>query len=88
MRTQSTDTHPDAERVQIERLRQMTVAQRAELMWSLSAMAIRLSRRALRRANPDATEDEISVLFVELHYGRDLAERFREHLATRLSDRS
>jgi hypothetical protein len=49
MRTQSIDTHPDAERVQIERLRQMTVAQRADLMWSLSTMAIRLSRPQTRQ---------------------------------------
>ena len=81
MRTQSSDTHPDVERVQIELLRKMTVAQRARLMRSWSAAVIQLSRRAIKKANPDANEDELAVIFVDLHYGRDLAERFREHLS-------
>ena|SRR5690349_20972367 len=95
MRTQSPDTSPDAERVQIERRRAMTPAQRmtvsramtpAQRMTVSRAMTrrnIRLSLRAIRRAQPDASDDDVKVTFIAVHYGRDLAERVRAELARR-----
>ncbi|MFL5732227.1 MAG: hypothetical protein ACJ78Q_03420 [Chloroflexia bacterium] len=83
MRTQSRDTHPDAERVQIELLRRMTVAQRAELMRSLTRTTIQLARRAIRQAHPEASEEEVDLIFIEVHYGRDLADRVRAYLSRR-----
>jgi len=83
MRTQSRDTSPEAERVQIELLRKATVAQRFSLVRSLSSRAIQLSRRAIRRANPDASEEDLKLIFIELNYGKDLAERVRMDLARR-----
>jgi hypothetical protein len=50
---------------------------------SLSQSAIELSRRAIRRRHPDASEEELGLLFVELHYGRDLADRVRAYLRSR-----
>ena len=83
MRTQSPDTSPEAEQVQIELLRNMTVAQRMSRLRSLTRTTIQLSRRAIRRAHPDLNEDGVSVMFVELHYGHDLAECYRVALARR-----
>jgi hypothetical protein len=83
VRTQSEDTHPDAERVQIELLRKATPAQRAQLALSLSETTIKLARRAIRRANPDASEEEVGLIFVEVHYGKELADRVRAYLAKR-----
>jgi hypothetical protein len=83
MKTQSPDTHPDAERVQIELLRQATIAQRFHLVRSLTATTRRLAWRAIREANPEASDQEIDLLFVAVHYGQDLADRLRVYLAQR-----
>jgi hypothetical protein len=53
MRTQSPDTSPEAEGVQIELLRNMTIAQRMSRVRSLTRTTIQLSRRAIHRAYPD-----------------------------------
>jgi hypothetical protein len=77
------DTHPDAEKVQIELLRKATFAQRWAKMASLTAYAINLSRRAIAEANPGLDQRELDLKFVELSYGRELADRLRTHLEGR-----
>jgi hypothetical protein len=77
---QSPDTTPQAEKVQIELIRQSSVAKRISLVRSLSQTAMFLSRRAIQRANPSLSEREVDLLFVELHYGKDLAERLRSYM--------
>lgn len=79
----SVDTHPEIERKQIELLRQATVARRFQLARSLTRTAIELSRRALRRARPGASERELQIEFVRLHYGDDLADRLARFLEDR-----
>jgi hypothetical protein len=69
----STDTDPEAERVQLDLLRAASPAQRADLAVALTSNAVAASRRARERASPDATEEEIGVRFVELNYGPELA---------------
>jgi hypothetical protein len=83
MKTQSRDTHPDAERIQIELLRSASVARRMSLVRSLSRSVIELARRGIARADSRLNEDEVALRFVELHYGRDLAERLRADLERR-----
>lgn len=77
------ESHDDVDAAQIEALRRMGSARRAALMGSLSAFAIDLSRRAIRRANPSMTEEERKLTFISLHYGSDLAARVGEHLRKR-----
>ena len=79
MQHQPSDTHPEAERVQLELLRQAGVARRLDLTRSISATAIELSRRAIARANPALSVRDLDLLFVEYHYGADLAERLRNY---------
>ena len=68
------DTDSDSEAVQLSLLRAATPARRARLARSLSASVIALARRAIRRnLGPAATDEEIGVRFVELHYGVALA---------------
>jgi hypothetical protein len=74
------DTAPEAERVQIELLRKATPARRVAMMRSLSAMAIGLARRALGRANPGLSREQIDLLFVQQNYGKELAESLRRYL--------
>ena len=71
------DTSAEADRVQFELLRRATPARRATLARSLSTTTMQLTRRALRKQRPEATEPEIDLAFVELCYGRELAERLR-----------
>jgi hypothetical protein len=77
------DTHPDAERVQIELLRQATPEQRFAKAVSLTNALIESSRRTIAARNPALTPEALSVLCVELYYGKTLAARFRECLETR-----
>ena len=83
MRTQSSDTHPEAERVQIELLRKAGIARRISIAGSLSRSAIQLSRQAIRKANPNASEAELRLIFIELNYGKGLADRIRTQFASR-----
>ena len=83
MQARSADTNPEAEAVQIGLLRRAGVGRRARMALSLSGQVIGMARRALRRSLPGATEEEVGLRFVELHYGRELAADLRRHLAAR-----
>jgi hypothetical protein len=73
------DTDPDSERVQIELLRAAGPSRRASLALGLTRTVIALSRRALRAAHPELPEPEIELLWVEFHYGREIAEGIRRY---------
>lgn len=77
------DTPPNIEQLQIELLCRKTTAERVAMVRSMTVMAGRLSRRAIERANPGASSEEIDCKFIELHYGKELANRYRDHLQTR-----
>jgi len=77
------DTSPDVERAQVELLRRASVAERIRLVRSLSDMALQLSWRAIRRANPAASEEEVALRFVAVHYGHELAARLQGYLRAR-----
>ena len=85
MITQSTDTHPKTERFLISLLRNLTTAKKFEQVQSFSSSVMKLSKRAISRANPYLSEDEKNMLFVEYHYGTPLAERLRSFLILRKS---
>ncbi len=76
------DTHPEAEAVQMDLLRKASVAQRASMMRSLTRTAVASSRRVLQRARPGLDQRELDLLFVELNYGRELADRLRQWVAS------
>ena len=63
-------------------LRSATPARRAGLALSLT---IRLARLALARQDPAATDEEIGIRFVKLHYGDELAAALAARLRTRRS---
>ena len=77
------DTSPEAETVQIEILRRMSVAQRLGRMREWTQVLVHLSRQGLARANPGLGDRELDLLWVERQYGRDLALRLREYLERR-----
>lgn len=83
MATTLTDTHPDAEAVQIELLRQASVERRLAICSSLTQAAIHQSRRALAQANPNLGQTELDLLFVRLQYGAELADELQRFLEAR-----
>jgi hypothetical protein len=83
MRTQSPDTSPEAELVQIELIRRSSMARRFEIVRSLSAFTRQLALNGIRRANPSASEEEIKYIFLKVHYGEELAQAVTNYLAAR-----
>ena len=77
------DTSPEAARVQLELLRSAGTTRRLKLAMDLSQMVIDLSRRAIRRANPNASQRELDLLFVETNYGKDMARWLRRQMEKR-----
>lgn len=77
------DTHPKARRVQIELLRQLGPQQRLEKAIEFTDTVLRRAKTGIARVRPELSERERSLLFVEVHYGRELANRLRDYLARR-----
>lgn len=74
------DTHPDAERVQIELLRQKTPMQRLGMALDLTDSLLRSSRQTIASRNPHLNAHELTVKCVELYYGKQLAAQLRDYL--------
>ncbi len=74
------DTHPDAERVQIELIRKASVAKRIALMRSLTSMLVTLSRRGIAESNPGLSPEEVKLRWAEINYGKPLADELRIYL--------
>jgi hypothetical protein len=83
MPSRSCDTTPEAERELVARIRTEPVARRLHRAVGLSATVIGAARRALARARPHASKRELDLWFVELHYGREVADGLREDLERR-----
>ena len=80
MISQSPDTAPEAEKVQINLIRQAGVSRRISKARSLSQTIMYLSRRSIQRTNPFLSEREVNIAFVANNYGEKLAERLRLYL--------
>lgn len=83
MRTQSMDTSPEAERVQIELIRKASPAKLFSLVRSLSQSLIEMNRQTLRKLHPQMNEEELALMFIELNYGKELADHVRADLKRR-----
>ncbi len=80
MKPISSDTHPKIHEKWISLMREMSARERFSRVRSLSRTVIELSRRAIRRAHPDWDERRVDLYFVEIHYGKHLAEGVKAHL--------
>ncbi len=83
MKTQSSDTSPEAEKFLISLIRKQSRTQRFRQVVTLSDTMIKLSKRAIARANKHLDEDGVKLLFIEYHYGKDLADRVRKYMEQR-----
>jgi hypothetical protein len=80
MNTQSIDTHKKSEHLLISLLREKTAAKKFALIRSLSQSTIQLSKKAIARANKNMDDDQVNVILIDLHYGRELAQRFQRFI--------
>lgn len=74
------DTDPEAEAIQQELLRRMSFSEKFDLVQSLTATAVALCRQGIRERHPEYDERDIDIHFVEMTYGRELAEGLRRRL--------
>ena len=54
-----------------------------QMALSMSSSALSMARKAIKEAHPEASEDDLAVLFVDIVYGHDLAEGYRKALQRR-----
>jgi hypothetical protein len=83
MKTQSIDTHPQIEQIQISLLKKQSIAEKFAQVCSLSQTTIQLSKRAIARANHNIDDRQVNLLFISYQYGKDLAVRVDEYLNRR-----
>lgn len=83
MRTQSADTHYEAERVQVELLRKSSVTKRFALIESWSQFIREAVKQDIRREHPNTDEDEVALILFARQHGELLADRVRAFLERR-----
>ena len=83
MRTQSVDTDQITERILIELIKKKNLKEKLQNALSFSSLIIRLSKRAIKRVNPGKSKLELDLLFLELHYGKPLADKVKTYLSNK-----
>jgi hypothetical protein len=83
MRTQSSDTSPEFERVYIEMLRKLPLTKRFAMMESWSQFIVEVAKQGIRRDHPEASEEEVGLILLARQYGQPLADKVRAYLAHR-----
>lgn len=73
----TTDTSPEALAVQLDCLRQMTPHERLERACALSGQVRQMAFAAIRRRHPEFDESEVRLKYIELTYGKSLADDVR-----------
>ena len=79
MKTQSPDTSPEAERVQIQLLCRATAAQRLRLAFDLSQMVLEMAWAAFRRMSPGMDERDARLRWVAFTYDGPLMDELRRY---------
>ena len=72
-----TDTSPEAYAVQLELVRRMPSIKRLRMAFALSRQLRRMSMSAIRRRHPEFDENAVRLKFIELTYGKSLADGVR-----------
>lgn len=80
MKTQSLDTHPDAEKIEIELLKQAGISERLWRTFTMSSWILWLGKQAISKAHPTWSKRRVDLFFVDAHYGRTLASKLQEYL--------
>jgi hypothetical protein len=78
--TKLSDTSKKVENIHIGLMRKLTASERMSRLRALSQTVMNLSRRAIRRANPELNENELKYKFLAYHYGDEIAEKYRQYV--------
>ncbi len=81
MRTQSSDTTPEAEQMLIHLIRKAPITKRFELVNSWTKSIVQLSMHDIIESHPDASKQEIIFLLLLQDYGLAIAEQAKKKLA-------
>ena len=76
-RPYTTDTSPEAHSLQRDLLRQMTPVQRIRQTMVMSDHVRRMAFEAIQRRHPEFDENQRRLRFIELVYGKSLADSLR-----------
>ena len=79
----TTDTSEDALEVQLTCLRRMSPRERVRKTCAMSRRVRDMAKNAIRRRHPDWDDLEVRLMFIELTYGKTLAQKVRSTLAGR-----
>ena len=71
------DTPPHIHDLVARLIAERSIPQRMAMVQDLTAQTIRWSRAAIRDTMPDASEHDVLLRWVEVTYGRELADRLR-----------
>jgi hypothetical protein len=71
----ASDTSAEAEEIQCRLYRNMTIAQKAQRVFSAYRMGKMLSMAGIRMNHPDATDEQIWHLWARRHLGDELYEK-------------
>ena len=79
------DTSQEALEVQLACLRQMSPGERIRQTLAMSRQLRNMAMEAIRRRHPDWPDAEVGLMFIELNYGKSLADDIRRRRAERAS---
>ena len=71
------DTSDEALAVQLKCVRRMTPQERLRRACAWSGQIRRMAFQAIRRRHPEYSEDEVRLRFIELTYGKEVADEVR-----------
>lgn len=77
MKTQSIDTHPEIEKIQISMLHDGGVRKRTALLRSITRSALTLARHGIKKAHPNWDNIHLGKFFVYINYGDNLSNRLQ-----------
>jgi hypothetical protein len=84
--TDTTDTSPEALAVQLECLRRMSPHERLEKVFAWSGGLREMAFAAIRRRHPEFDEVDVRLQFIDLTYGRELADDVRRYRESKLEE--
>lgn len=75
----TTDTSAAALEVQLDCLRRMSPRERIQKTLAMSRRLRKMAFDAIRRRHPDLADTEVRLMFIELTYGKTLADGIRQN---------
>ncbi|MFX0141605.1 MAG: hypothetical protein ACFFDN_48655 [Candidatus Hodarchaeota archaeon] len=78
------DTPLKIEEIQINLIRQSNIPNRIAIVQALTEITVRMSKKAILRANPQLSGQEINFLFCSFTYGENLANKIKEYVGQKI----